>query len=143
MPAGHDRNTVLLGLGRRFGAWLLLIVVAWIALGMYSGYRADLAEQKDTPAASSETTSSTEATDSAANGEGSAAEETATKTVIVVAEGLNFREKPDTGSKVIKKLKKGTSLELLETKTGWYRVKDADGDEGWVASGTQYSKLAE
>ena len=143
MPARQNRNAVLLGLGRRFGAWLLLIVVAWTALGMYGNYRADIAKQKDKPAASSEATSSAEATDSATNGEGSAADAAAKKTVVVVAEGLNLREKPDTGSKVIKKLKKGTSLDFLETKTGWYRVKDAAGDEGWVASGGQYSKLVE
>ncbi|PKQ21304.1 MAG: hypothetical protein CVT66_00450 [Actinobacteria bacterium HGW-Actinobacteria-6] len=144
MPAGQNQNAVLLGLGRRFGAWLLLIVVGWIALGIYGDYRADVTRQKDKPAASSEATSSAEATDSATSGEeGGAAEEVVKKTVIVVAEGLNFRENPDTGSKVIKKLKRGTSLDLLETRSGWYRVMDADGDEGWIASGTQYSKLAE
>lgn len=142
MSAGQNQKAVLLGLGRRFGAWLLLILVVWIALGVYGSYRADVAKQKGN-SASSETSSSAEATDSPANGEGSASDAPAKKTVVVVAEGLNLREKPDTGSKVIKKLKKGASLGLLETRSGWYRVKDASGDEGWVASGAQYSKLAE
>ena len=62
-------------------------------------------------------------------------------TVVVLAEGLNLRAEPMTSATVIKQLKEGARLILLEEGTGWYRVRDDVGAEGWVAAGGQYTRL--
>lgn len=134
----------LVGARRKLAAWAVLVVLVWIALGMYSDFRGALRTTKsNNPAASSDATASAEATGVLPSGEGSASSGVAEPGVVVLAEGLNLREKPMTSSKVIKKLKKGTSLELLETAGGWYRVRDAAGVEGWVAAGGNYTQLVE
>ncbi len=130
----------LVRLGRRIGAWVLLVVFVWIAYSWYADFRS-APKSVTTPKTSTETTQSVESTGAAA-GEGSATPDATTPVVIVLAEGLNLRAKPMTSSDVIKKLKRGTSLELLETAAGWYRVRDAAGDEGWVAAGGNYTELS-
>lgn len=133
----------IVGSGRRLAAWAVLVVLVWVAFGMYSDFRGALTTAKSNPVASSEATASAEATGALPSGEGSASSGLAEPGVVVLSEGLKLREKPMTSSKVIKKLKKGTSLELLETAGGWYRVRDAAGLEGWVAAGGNYTELVQ
>lgn len=66
--------------------------------------------------------------------------ETAGK-VIVTASILNLRETPDTSSKVLRQLKNGNQLNVLENSNGWFRV-TSDGLTGWV-SGTYVKKAEE
>ncbi len=123
------------------GAWIALGIVAWMAFNAYGDYRAAVRTQR-TNVRSSEQTASAEGTSTGASGEGTGTAP-ASGTVVVLAEGLNMREEPNTGGKVIKKLKKGLALELVEKGLGWYKVRDAAGDVGWVAAGGQYSKLSQ
>lgn len=122
--------------------WLLLIIVAWVALGAYGNYRQALRDRGDR--GSQETTGSAESsgtTDAAAPAEGEGAAEG--PVVIVLIDGLNLRTKPQTSATVIKKLDKDVRLTLIETSEGWYHVRDSAGDEGFVAAGGQYTKLVE
>jgi uncharacterized protein YgiM (DUF1202 family) len=50
----------------------------------------------------------------------------------IVLASVNFREGPSMESKIIRILKKGTKLTVLEEKAGWLRVRLEDGKEGWV-----------
>ncbi|PKQ38763.1 MAG: hypothetical protein CVT59_01375 [Actinobacteria bacterium HGW-Actinobacteria-1] len=128
-------------IGRRLVAWALLVLLAAIAFSWYGDYRS--APKTPDTSTSSETTQSAEPTDVVdPSGEGTATGEATTPVVMVLAEGLNLRTKPMTNSDVIKKLKRGTALELLETANGWYRVRDDAGDEGWVAAGGNYTELS-
>jgi uncharacterized protein YgiM (DUF1202 family) len=45
----------------------------------------------------------------------------------------NFREAPGTRGRILAVLRKGTRVDVLEARSQWYRVRLADGREGWVA----------
>lgn len=51
----------------------------------------------------------------------------------VTADILNIRSEPTTESQIIGKLKKGTTIKILEEKNEWYRIILSDQKEGWVA----------
>ena len=53
--------------------------------------------------------------------------------VIVTAGWANMREKPDTESKILQVLTKGTKLVVVSKGNQWYRVRMSSGAEGWVA----------
>ncbi len=46
----------------------------------------------------------------------------------------NLREGGGTGMKILRVLRQGTRLEVLEERQEWYRVRLEDGQEGWVAA---------
>ena len=45
----------------------------------------------------------------------------------------NFRAAPGTSGRIVAVLRKGTRVDVLEARNQWYRVRLADGREGWVA----------
>jgi len=49
---------------------------------------------------------------------------------------VNLREGPGMDQKIIRVLKKGTKLTVLEEKQGWLRVRLEGGAEGWVGKTT-------
>lgn len=49
---------------------------------------------------------------------------------------VNLRKGPGMNFKIIRLLKKGTKLTILEEKEGWLRVQLEDGIEGWVGKST-------
>lgn len=63
--------------------------------------------------------------------------------VTVVADGLKLRDRPSRDGNIVKSLAAGQQLIWLETNSGWYRVKDGAGIEGWVAAGSEYSELVQ
>lgn len=74
------------------------------------------------------------------------ASSTATKTAgarvgVVLIEGLNFRQKPDSTSTTIRGFKKGEKVTIIKTEGDWYQVKDSKGVTGWVTSKSQYIKV--
>lgn len=46
---------------------------------------------------------------------------------------LNMREAPSTGSPVMWKLSRGYPLQVVERKGNWLKVRDFEGDDGWVS----------
>lgn len=59
-------------------------------------------------------------------------------TGVVKSADVNFREKPDSASKLIRVLKKSEKLTILSKEAGWYHAKDAKGVVGWVTANTDY-----
>lgn len=55
------------------------------------------------------------------------------RTVYVKAGQANFREAAGTSGKILRVLRRGTRLEVLETRAEWFRVRLDDGAEGWIA----------
>jgi SH3-like domain-containing protein len=53
--------------------------------------------------------------------------------VFVKVSQANFREAAGTSGKILRVLRRGTRLEVLEARTDWLRVRLDDGPEGWVA----------
>jgi SH3-like domain-containing protein len=54
--------------------------------------------------------------------------------VLVVSVGrANMREAPDTKAKILQVLTKGTKVVVVTKGTQWYRVRLANGTDGWVA----------
>jgi uncharacterized protein YgiM (DUF1202 family) len=45
----------------------------------------------------------------------------------------NLRDVAGTMGKVLVVIPRATKLDLLETKSGWHRVRLSDGKEGWIA----------
>lgn len=54
------------------------------------------------------------------------------RTTEIVLAFVNLRQEPNMEGKIIRVLKKGTRLTVLEEKAGWLRVRLEDGTEGWV-----------
>jgi len=51
----------------------------------------------------------------------------------VKAPTANLRDAAGTMGKVLVIIRRGTKLEVVDTKAGWHRVRLTDGKEGWIA----------
>ena len=123
----HPAETpVLMRVIRLVVPWVLLLVVAAVLWTFVADYRA--AES------AADATGSTETTQQAGVDAGS-------PYVVVLSDGLNLRSEASTGSAVVQVLAADQQLTLIEEGTGWYHVRTADGAEGWVAAGGQYTQL--
>jgi len=125
---------------------VLLVIVLWVALGFYADYRGAVRASRTggstEESASVDTTGTVEEpAQPGTTGTTGAAVTPAAGSVTVIADGLNLRTQPSTSASVIKRLDANVKLELLGTREGWYQVRDADGYEGWIAAGGQYSRL--
>jgi len=54
------------------------------------------------------------------------------ETVKVTSSKANLRSGPGTKYKVVERLKKGDSLDVLEKKGDWIRIRQKGGKEGWI-----------
>jgi hypothetical protein len=52
----------------------------------------------------------------------------------VTATALNVREEPTADAPILTTVQRGATLQLLEEKDGWYRVRVASGGVGWVSA---------
>ncbi|WP_334111196.1 SpoIID/LytB domain-containing protein [Thermodesulfitimonas autotrophica] len=57
----------------------------------------------------------------------------ATGALVVKGEVVNLRTGPGTGYGIMRRMARGLRLELLEARDGWYKVRLATGQTGWVA----------
>ncbi len=55
------------------------------------------------------------------------------RAVFIKTSLANFRAAPGTSGRIVAVLRKGTRVDVLEARNQWYRVRLADGREGWVA----------
>jgi len=55
--------------------------------------------------------------------------------------GVNFRTAASTSGKIIRMLKKGETVTINSTLSGWYKVTDKNGRTGYVSSNSKYLSL--
>jgi SH3-like domain-containing protein len=112
---------------------LVGLTVLVILLAMVNGWWADYknATPKSGSAEATSTAVATETAPSAATG----------RTVLVLTDGLNFREKPDATGASIRGLKKGETFVLVSQSGGWLKLSDASGQIGWVNNNPQYVRI--
>ena len=65
----------------------------------------------------------------------------ASKYLTVKSNAVNFREKPSSKAKVLFSLDKYYPLLVIGSKGGWYKVKDFEGDRGWMHQSVLTSKF--
>ncbi len=115
---------------------VLRIVVPWVLLGIVAAVLWSFITDYRAASDAAETTGSVEATQQA----GVSASE---PYVLVLSDGLNLRAEASTASAVVQVLSVDQQLMLLEEGLGWYRVRTAEGVEGWVAAGGAYTRLVQ
>lgn len=125
--------------------WLVLVGVLAVVFNAFGNYQeaAEEAAKKAIPAALQlPKTDAGEASMSGTVKDSSGKKIPASKAYVAVKfDGLNFRKQPNRAADKIRALDKGERLKWLATDNGWYKVKDSDGDVGWVAASSQYTKL--
>lgn len=52
---------------------------------------------------------------------------------VTISKGLNIRKGPGTGNSIVGSLAGGSVVEVKEKSSGWYKIKTANGVEGWVS----------
>lgn len=52
---------------------------------------------------------------------------------VTISKGLNIRKGPGTGNAIVGSLAGGSVVEVKEKSNGWYKIKTANGVEGWVS----------
>ncbi len=57
---------------------------------------------------------------------------TKNKAAIIIGKYLNVRSEPNLDSRVLYQAPKNYTFKVTKTKGEWYKVKDPDGDEGWI-----------
>lgn len=112
---------------RAIAGVIVLLILVVVVNGWWSDYK------KASPKkASTETTATAPPADpTAATG----------PKVLILVDGLNFREQPDATGANIRGLKKGETF-ILVSKTGsWLELQDASGQNGWVNNNPQYVRI--
>jgi uncharacterized protein YgiM (DUF1202 family) len=110
------------------------VVVLVILLVTVNGWWADY--KKATPKRSSSETTST------ADASATAAPAGTGQTVLILTDGLNFRQNPDATGVSIRGLKKGEQFILISTNGSWLQIQDTGGTTGWVNNNPQYVKVS-
>ena len=57
----------------------------------------------------------------------------AAQMIAAATEGTHLRSGPSTRYKVQWELSRGYPLQVIGSKSGWYKVRDFEGDTGWIA----------
>ena len=110
------------------GVLVLVILVATVS-GWWSDYKK--ATPKAGPVAAPAATAATETPQPDAP----------MQTVLILTDGLNFREQPDATGASIRGLKKGEKFVLVSKSGGWLELEDASGQVGWVNNNPQYVRI--
>lgn len=139
-----ESGSVVMRVMRLVVPWFVLGLVAMLVWGYLGQYR-DARSESDPGGGANpgEATGTVEPGGESTEATASPDAGIAKPYVRVLAEGLNMRSRPMTSATVVKQLPAGQQLTLLEKGSGWYRVRDAAGDEGWVAAGGRYTELVE
>lgn len=134
----------------RIAGW---VVLALFALYVFGGVRAALNEQSDTAASTESVSADAEATGDAVATGADGGETKATSTTkgaepkrigeveVVISGSLNIRSSTSTSSKVVGSAPKGSKLGVLAKESGWYKVVDSKGLEGYVSADGRFVKV--
>jgi len=107
---------------------LILLVLLFTVNGWWAEYK------HAQPKAGGESTSTADATQTAAPEVPGAA-------VLILTDGLQFREKPDATGARIRGLKKGETFVLVSEAGDYLQIRDASGKVGWVNNNKQYVQV--
>lgn len=125
---------------------LVLFVLLLMVSNWWGDYRSASGGDDGEPAAN-ESTATPDATGTPSpesNGEGSGetspADAPAGKTVVVLVDGLNFRTTASRDGELIRGLDADERLTLLGEESGWLKVRDSAGVEGFVSASSQYTR---
>lgn len=55
--------------------------------------------------------------------------------------GVNMRTAPSTSGDIIRMLKKGENVSIIDEANGWYKVSDASGKVGYISSAAKYTDI--
>ncbi|MGV8082580.1 MAG: SH3 domain-containing protein [Coriobacteriia bacterium] len=120
---------------------VVLGALIWVVYSWWGDYR-NASASGSGGSGSTTTTESVPATNTSTPTEQETSEQTSSLgTILILADGLNFREQPTTTAASLRKLSKGENLTLLEDKGSWLQVQDSTGMKGWIANSPQYVKI--
>ena len=115
---------------RALAGLLVLLILVVTVNGWWAEYK------KASPKrSSSETTATVDAS-------ATAAPEGTGQTVLILTDGLNFRQNPDATGASIRGLKKGEQFILISENGSWLEIRDAAGTNGWVNNNPQYVRVS-
>ncbi len=115
--------------------WLALVVIVWVLAGAWGAFRQ--AEQRSAAessmtqqAVTATTTPATETTPSLAGA-----------SAVAAANGIRLRMTASASSEVVVTIAKGTQLFIMGSLPGWLRVKDPNGNIGWVTDSKRFVRV--
>ena len=100
--------------------WIVLGAVLYYVWGATADFRTIKANEPSSPTASQ----TVDATSTPVTG----------MTGTAKVDGVHVRELPAVGGIVLTDLRKDAPFEVLATRDGWYRIRDAAGHIGWITS---------
>ncbi len=112
---------------RAIAGVIVLLILVVVVNGWWGDYK------KASPKKSSAETTATAPPADAAAATG--------PTVLILVDGLNFREQPDATGANIRGLKKGEKFILVSQTGSWLELQDASGQNGWVNNNPQYVRI--
>jgi uncharacterized protein YgiM (DUF1202 family) len=134
---GPEAGTII----RMTVPWVLLAIVLLIVVNIFGQYRtAQSQADRAAPASSGVRVESAPSTGSKATSSATDTKQaTATNApkvpvVVVIMDGVNFRESANNSSAVIEALNQGARLTWLATEGRWYKARDAKGRMGYVSA---------
>lgn len=116
-------------------------MLVWVIVGYWNEFRGSGGAEtgSERPSAAESTSSPDPA--ARPEGEGEAPDEDAepSEVRVVLIDGLNLRTQPSRSSRAIRGLEKGERLTRIGATEGWYEVRTAQGETGWVSSNESYT----
>lgn len=133
-------NSVFVKAARAVAGVIVLFLVVAVVSTWWGDYRDKTANGSGSKSA---TSTAEPGKEEPKNGEGTkpGASKPKPKTIIVLTDGLNFRERPSQGANAIRGLDKGEKLTLIKKEGDWYNVQDAKGIKGWISASPTYTKI--
>jgi uncharacterized protein YgiM (DUF1202 family) len=117
--------------------WILLVILLLVIMNFFAQYQtaqktaqraaaSESARVDPGPATPSNTASSTTSSKAPAAPKA--------PTVLVIMDGVNFRQSPTNGSTIIEALKQGATLTWVATEGNWYKARDGKGRTGFISA---------
>lgn len=138
--------------GKKVIRGVIGIVVVFALFFLVLNWVGDYRSASKKPVVPAKNTSSKTSTSTDADGKGSTPQEavveeqpadggdTAIGALIVEVDGLNFRKQPSGDSPAVRGLKKGERVDILEDLGDWYKVRDGNGEVGYITSNQSYTR---
>lgn len=129
-------NTALVRVIKAVAGVIVLVVLLSVVTRWWGEYKEG---ETESPPTATSTATSTVAAQSAEASRAAAVK--AGMKLVVLADGLNMRKNSSREADVVRGLKEGEKLTVLNSKPGWYQVQDAKKKKGWISSSPSYSKV--